>query len=217
MAGRVATEGHPAEDLADVGARKADSSRLQLRKTITREKILAEAGTLFSARGFEATSMQEVAKAADIGVGTLYGYFASKEVMLQEVLRSDVAAAIETYQATIGAAVGHLDRILLALRFLSEYIDRNRPTLRAALQIHHARHAARAEPLEWVFQGFRLLLATGIEAGELRAVPVDTTARLLVGSYLSAGLGLGVWEGAEGEPQTWDELREVVTGLLTPR
>lgn len=47
----------------------------------TREAIVAAAGRLFSARGYEATTMDEIAAAAGVAKGTLYRHFAGKEAL----------------------------------------------------------------------------------------------------------------------------------------
>jgi AcrR family transcriptional regulator len=50
-----------------------------------RERILDAARSLFAERGFE-TSMDDVARAAGVGAGTLYRRFATKEVLLDAIL-----------------------------------------------------------------------------------------------------------------------------------
>ncbi len=52
------------------------------KKLETRGKILAAATRLFNEKGLAATTMEEVAQEADVGVGTVYNYFKSKERLL---------------------------------------------------------------------------------------------------------------------------------------
>ena len=59
-----------------------------------RERILDAARGLFAERGFE-TSMDDVARAAGVGAGTLYRRFATKEALLDAIL-GDV---LERYRA----------------------------------------------------------------------------------------------------------------------
>jgi AcrR family transcriptional regulator len=51
----------------------------------TRERIQAAARQLFAARGFEATTTRDIAKAAEIAVGTLFNYFSSKEAIAADL------------------------------------------------------------------------------------------------------------------------------------
>jgi AcrR family transcriptional regulator len=50
----------------------------------TRELIVKTAVSLFETRGFDATTMREIAQASEIGPATLYRYFSSKEAILLE-------------------------------------------------------------------------------------------------------------------------------------
>ncbi len=54
-----------------------------------RERLVQAARAVFSERGSE-TSMEEIAKAADVGVGTLYRHFPRRIDMVEAVYREDV-------------------------------------------------------------------------------------------------------------------------------
>jgi AcrR family transcriptional regulator len=62
--------------------RKPARRRPQARGVATRKRLLAEAERLFGGRGYEATSMSEIADAAGVGVGTLYHHFPDKRALL---------------------------------------------------------------------------------------------------------------------------------------
>ncbi|WP_052158677.1 TetR/AcrR family transcriptional regulator [Halobacillus sp. BBL2006] len=59
------------------------------KKQLTRERILDTAKELFFTNGYDATTTEEVAKQADIGVGTLFNYFDSKAELLVEVFSEE--------------------------------------------------------------------------------------------------------------------------------
>lgn len=59
-----------------------------------RDAILAQAGRMFRAKGYHATSMRDLAKALDLRGSSLYAHVASKEDLLWEIV-SDAAAAFE--------------------------------------------------------------------------------------------------------------------------
>jgi len=54
-------------------------SRRERKKIAARAQILSAAIDLFSRRGLDAVTMDEIAAAADVGKGTIYNYFATKE------------------------------------------------------------------------------------------------------------------------------------------
>lgn len=57
-------------------------SRTDRRKAATRDRILRAADRLFAEQGYEATSMEGIAEAADVAVRTIYLHFRSKAAML---------------------------------------------------------------------------------------------------------------------------------------
>jgi AcrR family transcriptional regulator len=67
-----------------------------------RDAILAAALEEFSARGFEATRLDDVAARAKIAKGTIYLYFRDKETLFQELIRAMLTPLIGTIQ-TLGA------------------------------------------------------------------------------------------------------------------
>ncbi|HTO06474.1 MAG TPA: helix-turn-helix domain-containing protein [Myxococcota bacterium] len=57
-------------------------ARTQARGVATRRRVLQAAESLFARRGYEATSMADVAERASVGVGTLYHHFPDKRALL---------------------------------------------------------------------------------------------------------------------------------------
>jgi TetR/AcrR family transcriptional regulator len=60
--------------------------RRRQRMELCREQILDTAEELFSARGYYATGLKEVAERCEFSVGAIYQFFDSKETLYQEVL-----------------------------------------------------------------------------------------------------------------------------------
>jgi AcrR family transcriptional regulator len=54
-----------------------------------RQQILDGARKLFHSEGYDATSMDDIARAAGVSKGTLYVYFANKEVLFTELVREE--------------------------------------------------------------------------------------------------------------------------------
>jgi AcrR family transcriptional regulator len=60
--------------------------RVQKRQQQTRAKLLRAGYKLISSGGVDATSIQEVTDSADVGFGTFYNYFKSKEELAEGIL-----------------------------------------------------------------------------------------------------------------------------------
>jgi AcrR family transcriptional regulator len=67
-------------------------------KQRTRARLLAEAQRLFRERGYAATSLEQIAEAADVTKGAIYGHFVSKEDLMLSALE---AAPTPDYSTTL--------------------------------------------------------------------------------------------------------------------
>jgi AcrR family transcriptional regulator len=63
-----------------------ESTRRERRIERQRKAILDASAELFAQKGYTATTTKDIAQAVDMGESTLYGYFASKQEILQEIL-----------------------------------------------------------------------------------------------------------------------------------
>ena len=64
----------------------------------TRQRLLAQAERLFRERGYAATSVEQIAEAAEVTKGAIYGHFASKEDLMLSALE---AAPSPDYSTTL--------------------------------------------------------------------------------------------------------------------
>jgi AcrR family transcriptional regulator len=69
------------------------------RSAARREAILSAALDEFSARGFAATRLDDVARRARIAKGTIYLYFRDKESLFQELIRTMLTPLVGTIEA----------------------------------------------------------------------------------------------------------------------
>lgn len=106
----------------------------------TRSRILASALDLFRRRGFDQTTMREIAAEAGVALGGAYYYFASKEALVMafyEQASQEMSAKIE---ADLADAKGLESRLRAILDIKFEYFAPNRLFLGALV-----RHAADPE------------------------------------------------------------------------
>lgn len=98
---------------------------------MTREKrridILKGAGIVFSQKGFHGAKMDEIAKEAGVGKGTIYGYFKSKETLFQELIKYALEEYKEGMEKALSCEGNCRDKIINLFKFhgyfLSKYID----------------------------------------------------------------------------------------------
>jgi AcrR family transcriptional regulator len=68
-------------------------------KSATRERILAAAERLFASEGFDCATTRDIALAAQIGVGTLFNYFPTKEAVAYALVSEAYAKAASKFAA----------------------------------------------------------------------------------------------------------------------
>ncbi|HLH93592.1 MAG TPA: helix-turn-helix domain-containing protein [Xanthobacteraceae bacterium] len=71
------------------------------RQAERRRVILAAALGEFSARGFAAARLDDIAEAAGIAKGTIYLYFRDKEALFQDLIRSEMSPVADALEAAL--------------------------------------------------------------------------------------------------------------------
>jgi AcrR family transcriptional regulator len=99
----------------------------------SREHLYATAIRLIAQRGYEATTLRDIAKEADVSIGLLYRYFPSKQaviIALYEELSADYvqrAASMEPGKWR--------DRFIFALQTSLDVLQQHRVTMRALIPV----------------------------------------------------------------------------------
>ena len=94
-------------------APKKPMSLRKQKKQKSRTDILAATEQLLAERGFEATTMRDIAAVANISYQTLYNYFPTKALIVQALLNQEVAATTTQLQHLLN---GQSDGLLCKLR-----------------------------------------------------------------------------------------------------
>lgn len=178
-----------------------------------REQIYSVASVLFSARGYNATSVRDIARELDLQGGSLYAHIASKEDLLWEII-TRVAASFNERVAPLGESdglvterlramihahvavvVGHLSH---ATVFFQDWRHLNEPRRSEVLQLRDEYEAL-----------FRRVIRDGIASGEFQ----ERDPRLAAMIVLTALNGVATWFRVGGEltaDEVADEMAEVV-------
>lgn len=158
-----------------------------------RECILVEAAKCFARFGFKKASVDEIAKQAGVGKGTVYLAADSKEDLYYQVLHREMRAWIAECSQTLdhrkpadrllgellGIALDHLESHPLVVELLYGSAEKMLPEWRDRLQ--ELRTLGRANLIE--------ILRLGIKQGTFRKeLDVETVAALLQDFHLSAYL-----------------------------
>ena len=181
----------------------AQSSLRAQKKAATRKLILDTAQQLINEQGYTDTKMRDVASAASMSYQTLYKYFPTKGLILQELLTRDL---IKIQRATFNTLQGSANTYEKLRELSKSYVDAIRPEDRdlwrevcAELLKVTSRYTCLLDLLDnQAFGKFEKALITGqqqnqlesgvdtkIMAGVLFSLLDSTLMRYLVNAYLS--------------------------------
>ena len=96
-----------------------EAQKLSPRGEQKRVRILDAAAEVLAARGFAGTMLSEIAEKAGTQAGSLYYHFASREELIEEVLRRGVSLTMAHVRATLDAlppGTSARDRLATAIR-----------------------------------------------------------------------------------------------------
>jgi AcrR family transcriptional regulator len=180
----------PPERAGEGGPRAARSAQ-------RREAILAAALEEFSAHGFEAARLDDVARRAGVAKGTIYLYFADKEALFQELIRWQLTPVVGAFEHAASADLPFrviADRMIEM--FVSEIYETRRKDVIRLIVAEGPRFPKLAEfyyreVLSRLIEAFRGILRRAVQRGELCSDVFVRYPQLLV----SPGLVAILWNG----------------------
>ena len=181
-------------------AASAGAGRRERRAAETRLRLFRCALELFAERGFSNVTVEEITEAADVGKGTFFNYFESKDSVLGVMAEIQLGKVAEAVAEAAGGK--HPIRTVLRRVFLrlAEEPGRNANLARTLISFFVANEQVRAivedrlsEGRGWIAQ----IVAAGQERGEIAAhLNKDEVALHLQ----EALLGTAVLWSLKGEP-----------------
>lgn len=142
----------------------------------------------FNARGYDATSIDDLARAAGLAKSSIYHHVASKEELLERALRRALDALFAMLSEPAVASGRAVDRLRAALRRSVEILGEHRAEVALLLRVRGNSATER-----WALERRRAfdeaaarLIAGAMRDGDLRAdVDPKVAARLLLGAVNS--------------------------------
>lgn len=137
-----------------------DLTRRERKKKETHEKLFSSAMQLFRSQGFIETSVEQITQVADVGKGTFYNYFPSKEAVVLEFSRRTCQDLVEK-----GRQIPSLttrQRLTTLLRDWAEFMVKDREMAWVAV-----RNREGAEYDVSLHYGLQAILNVGQQKGEI--------------------------------------------------
>ncbi len=149
------------------------------------EQLVQIAADLFARKGYDGTSLRDIAEAAGITKAALYYWFPEKEQLFERVVASRLAALVDRVSQAAAQGADPVDRIRRIMRACAEQMDRDRTAWVASSStfwsnFNQAQRDA-VVPLRDRFERvLRDCVQDAIEAGQLRPVDPAIATRLML-------------------------------------
>lgn len=188
------------------------SSRVARRRDRRKAEIVRTATQLLSERGYQGTSLEEVAERTDIAKATLYHYFAGKDELVAAVLESLTVLVDDHLERELDRVAGESahDRIRVLIREQVRILTDTAPEV-ATVFTWPRTWPASFEPIIKDSRRrhdaiFRRVVEAGIAAGEFDCPDADVALQCLHGVLNQSAL----WIRPSLPPERRAELRELV-------
>jgi AcrR family transcriptional regulator len=170
------------------------------RRAERRQAILAAALQEFSARGFAAARLDDVAVAAGIAKGTIYLYFRDKEALFQDLIRSEMSPVVATFETALAVDLPVRAVAERAVElFVREIYGTSRKDIIRLIISEGPRFPQLAdfyyrEVVSRIIAAVRALLARALARGELRSDALIRFPQLLAAPGILAIVWSGLFE-----------------------
>jgi AcrR family transcriptional regulator len=150
-----------------------------------KQEILTTAARLFRQKGYNATSMNDLAKECGLFKGSLYHYFKNKEEILQDVIKPYFEYLLPHLEAIDNSKMMPTEKLRMSLEIQMRAIEANRDAVSVALR----EDRALGNPYREIYIAQRngledhlvAILKEGIEKGVFRKVDIRMMSKAILG------------------------------------
>jgi AcrR family transcriptional regulator len=180
-----------------------------------RRKLIVEAATKsFSMFGFKATTMDQVAKLANVGKGTIYTFFKNKEELFEEIVSTLVKEMIAEAEGVIQPDLTFTENVHRALYRLLEFRSQHQLMIKLIQEEAEMGTLAVSEMLQHVEDEIIAYLKQKIEIaiskGAIPSADTEITSFLLLKMYVAL---VSDWEKRH-EPLSSKQIAELMKVFL---
>jgi len=190
-----------------------ESTRRERRIQRQRKAILDASAELFAQKGYTATTTKDIAQAVDMGESTLYGYFASKQEILQEILnqQAEMVDTLLVHLTELQGLESFVGLVDLLLKEILSWAVYNRVMIAEAWindEILLGYVVAHWQPIMERLQNF---INARIATGVFRPIDPGFGARMMIAVFVASILP--VVRGVE-PPPTPEQRHELAVALV---
>jgi AcrR family transcriptional regulator len=181
-----------------------------------REELLAAAKATFAAKGFHATTIGDVAKAAGVSYGSIYWYFDSKDALFLALMDHQEAALRDHIDRTVGELDGLTGEAMFraSVQATFEFFEADRDVARLLFQDSLVLGDRFDRRLGSIYQGFVGDIENVIELAQAAGYVIAAPPRMVAFSVAALVSQLAVRRLTTDDGMSAAELADFVVTLL---
>jgi AcrR family transcriptional regulator len=192
-----------------------DGRALSKRGTLTRQRVLDAAESVFAQHGFHDASIVKITEAAGVGQGTFYLYFGSKKDVFDELVRDLNRRVRHAMKEASSQGKTRLEAEELGFRAYFRFTAEHPALYRIIRQAEFVSPEMLRYHYERLSSGYVEALRTAVGRGEIADLDPEVAAYALMGMGELTGMRWILWEQAGEMPErVIAELRRIISCVL---
>ncbi|TJY42945.1 TetR/AcrR family transcriptional regulator [Cohnella pontilimi] len=154
-----------------------------------RRQVIEAAARSFQTFGYKATTMDQIAKLAGVGKGTIYTFFTNKEELFEEIMSGLIAELKEMADKTLRPELPFTDKLMEVLHRLYDYREKHALAVKLAQEVRDIGTPMAREGLDKLELAVVGYIARHVkeaaDKGEIKRCDPELTAYVMLKTYLA--------------------------------
>ncbi|WP_424769262.1 TetR/AcrR family transcriptional regulator [Paenibacillus sp. sgz302251] len=154
-----------------------------------RQQIVDAATKSFALFGYKATTMDQVAKIANVGKGTIYTFFTNKEELFQEIMKRLIDEMKQVAERVYNSERSFFDNLNAVLEQLLDFREEHELALKLSHEIREIGTPMALEGMQEIEKAvvgyIRQKVQTAIDKGEIKPCDPEMTAFVMLKLYMA--------------------------------
>lgn len=154
-----------------------------------RQQIIDAAAKSFSLFGYKATTMDGVAKIANVGKGTIYTFFTNKEELFQEIMNRMIGEMRRVAERAIDPNMMFFDNLYAALELVLDFREEHELALKLSQEMREIGTPMALEGLQQLERAvvgyIAVQVKSAIDKGEIKPCEPEMTAFVMLKLYMA--------------------------------
>lgn len=154
-----------------------------------RQQIVEAASKSFALFGYKATTMDQVAKIANVGKGTIYTFFTNKEQLFHEIMKKLIIDMKQVAERTLDPNKPFFDNLHAALEQLLEFREEHELALKLSHEVREIGTPMAQEGMDQIERAvvgyIQQQLELAVDKGEIKPCNSEMTAFVMLRLYMA--------------------------------